>query len=395
MPWDESDNDKRKNGWGDSSRNEQGPPDLGALLAKLFGMFTGGFGKRGSNQKKSGQFSFTMILSIAVVVWLLSGIYIVSEGKRGVVLQFGQYRAVTMPGPHWHIPYPIETVEVVDVGKVRSAQSKVSMLTQDENIVEVELAAQYRVKDAADYLFNVRLPDIEGDRADQSRGTLFQVMKSALREVIGKNKMDFILGEGRAEVAAQTQQLMRSILDDYRSGLEVLNVNLQQSQPPAAVQGAFADAIKAREDEIRFINEAEAYANGIIPQARGEAARMEAEANAYRQQVIENSTGEAARFVKLYEEYRKAPQVTRDRLYIQALQSVLANSNKVMVDVEDGNNVFYLPLNRMLEDGMEQQRSPRTTMPMKSDSGNASADDTLSSKARSAARRMLGIDRSR
>ena len=394
MPWDESDNDKRKNGWGDSSGSEQGPPDLGALLAKLFGIFTGRSGGRGSNKKKSSQFSFTVVIAIAVVVWLLSGIYIISEGKRGVVLQFGKYREVTMPGPHWHIPYPIETVEVVDVGKVRSAQSKVSMLTQDENIVEVELAAQYRVKDAGDYLFNVRLPDVAGDNVDQSRGTLFQVMVSALREVIGKNKMDFILGEGRAEVAAQTQQLMRSILDDYRSGLDVLNVNLQQSQPPTAVQGAFADAIKAREDEIRFINEAEAYANGIIPQARGEAARMEAEANAYRQQVIENSTGEAARFVKLYEEYRKAPKVTRDRLYIQALQSVLSNSNKVMVDVEDGNNVFYLPLNRMLEDGMEQ-RSPRTTMPPKSDSSNARSDNTLSNKARSAARRVLGLDRSR
>lgn len=394
MPWDESDSGKRKNGWGNGPGAEQGPPDLAALLARLFGIFTGGSG-RGSHARKPGSFNFTLIATIAVVVWLLSSIYIISEGKRGVVLRFGEYREITMPGPHWHIPYPIETVETVDVGKVRSAQSKVSMLTQDENIVEVELAVQYRVKDAADYLFNVRIPDVADDNVDQSRGTLFQVMVSALREAIGKNKMDFILGEGRAEVAAQTQVLMQSILDDYRSGLDVLNVNLQQSQPPAAVQGAFADAIKAREDEIRFINEAEAYANGIIPQARGEAARMEAEANAYRQKVIENSKGEAARFIKLHEEYRKAPRVTRDRLYIQALQSVLSNSNKVMVDVKDGNNVFYLPLNKMLEDGMEVRSSRTMAPPSRSDSDSASSNGSLENKARSAVRRMLNTERNR
>ncbi|MXX98693.1 MAG: FtsH protease activity modulator HflK [Gammaproteobacteria bacterium] len=332
-----------------------------------------------------------MILGIAVVVWLLSGIYIISEGQRGVILRFGEYRAVTLPGPHWHFPYPIEMVEKVDVGRVRSAQNKVSMLTQDENIVEVELAAQYRVKDAADYLFNVRLPDIDNDRADQSRGTLFQVMESALREVIGKNSMDFILGEGRAEIAAQTNVLMQSILDDYKAGLIVLNVNLQQSQPPAAVQGSFADAIKAREDEIRFVNEAEAYSNGIIPQARGEAARMMAEANAYRGRVIENSKGEAERFIKLYDEYRKAPEVTRERLYLQSLQSVLSKSNKVMINVQDGNNVFYLPLNRMLEDATKQSG----TKTMKSPSANFTdtTSDNLNNRIRSGVERMRGNKR--
>ncbi len=294
----------------------------------------------GSGFGKSNSFNFSLILGVIVTVWILSGIYIVSEGQRGVILRFGEYHDMTLPGPHWHIPYPIETVEKVDVGKVRSAQNKVSMLTQDENIVEVELAVQYRVKDAADYLFNVRLPDIDNDRADQSRGTLFQVMESALREVIGKNSMDFILGEGRADIAAKTKVLMQSILDDYASGLIVLNVNLQQSQPPAAVQGSFADAIKAREDEIRFINEAEAYSNGIIPQARGEAARMMAEANAYRERVVENSIGEADRFNKLYEEYRKAPEVTRERLYLQAIQSVLSRSNKVMINVDEATMYF-------------------------------------------------------
>ena len=402
MPWSEDKDKRNKSDKGGSSGE---PPDLMDLLALLFG-----FKRKNSNQRgpssdgpsqkrpgrgfklgKSNSFNFSLILGIVVVVWLLSGIYIISEGQRGVILRFGEYRAVTLPGPHWHFPYPIETVEKVDVGRVRSAQNKVSMLTQDENIVEVELAAQYRVKDAADYLFNVRLPDIDNDRADQSRGTLFQVMESALREVIGKNSMDFILGEGRAEIAAQTNVLMQSILDDYKAGLIVLNVNLQQSQPPAAVQGSFADAIKAREDEIRFVNEAEAYSNGIIPQARGEAARMMAEANAYRGRVIENSKGEAERFIKLYDEYRKAPEVTRERLYLQSLQSVLSKSNKVMINVQDGNNVFYLPLNRMLEDATKQ--SGTKTMKSPTTNFTDTTSDNLNDRIRSGVERIRGNKR--
>lgn len=381
MPWSE---DKDKRNKSDKKGGSNNPPDLMDLLALLFGIKKDKSSKTnsspdgppkkkptfGSGFSKSNPFNFALIFGVVVVVWVLSGIYIISEGQRGVILQFGEYREITLPGPHWHLPYPIETVEKVDVDKVRSAQNKVSMLTKDENIVDVELAAQYRVKDAADYLFNVRLPDIDNDRADQSRGTLFQVMESALREVIGKNTMDFILGEGRAEIAAQTKVLMQAILDDYTSGLIVLNVNLQQSQPPAAVQGSFADAIKAREDEIRFINEAEAYSNGIIPQARGEAARMLAEANAYREKVVENSKGDADRFNKLYEEYRKAPEVTRERLYLQAIQSVLSKSNKVMINIEDGNNVFYLPLDRMLQDATKKDSGNKAMTSQSSGSRN-------------------------
>ena len=405
MPWSEDKDEKKKSDKGSSSGN---PPDLMDLLAMLFGFkkdksrqansSSDGPPHRkkpsfGSGLGKSNSFNFTLILVIVLIFWVLSGIYIISEGQRGVVLRFGEYKELTMPGPHWHFPYPIETVEKVDVDNVRSAQNKVSMLTQDENIVEVELAAQYRVKDAANYLFNVRLPDIEGDRSDQSRGTLFQVMESALREVIGKNSMDFILGEGRAEIAAQTKTLMQSILDDYKSGMIVLNVNLQQSQPPAAVQGSFADAIKAREDEIRFINEAEAYSNGILPQARGEAARMMAEANAYREKVVENSKGEADRFIKLYNEYRKAPEVTRERLYLQAIQSVLAKSNKVMINVEDGNNVFYLPLDRMLKDATRKDSGTKTMTSQSSNSSNNNANN-MSNRIRSGVERITrGVNR--
>ncbi|MBC6413709.1 MAG: FtsH protease activity modulator HflK [Chromatiales bacterium] len=396
MPWSE-DKDSRKRPSDGGASNA--PPDLMDLLGALFGFKknkskkSGSFENQPPNRKRppfgsgfsrSNPFNFSLILGIVLIVWLLSGIYIISEGQRGVILRFGEYREVTLPGPHWHFPYPIETAEKVDVDKVRSAQNKVSMLTQDENIVEVELAVQYRVKDAANYLFNVRLPDIDTDRGDQSRGTLFQVMESALREVIGKNTMDFILGEGRAEIAAKIKVLMQTILDEYVSGLIVLNVNLQQSQPPAAVQGSFADAVKAREDEIRFVNEAEAYSNGIIPQARGEAARMLAEANAYRDKVVENSKGEAARFNKLFDEYRKAPEVTRERLYIEALQSVLSKSNKVMVNVEDGNNVFYLPLNRMLEDATRRtdnamSRPPAATSNKNKNNNTQNARDRIRS----------------
>ena len=374
----------------------QQPPDLDEMFRKLGGILNRWFGggKPGGDDRggrrgsygKFGSIGIGFFIFIVLVIWGLSGIYIVSEGSRGVVLRFGAYQYTTGPGPHWHIPYPVEKVEKVDVDRIRSAQNKTHMLTEDENIVEVELATQYRVKDAPNYLFNVRLPDAFDITIDQAEGTLFQVMESALREVVGKGEMDFILGEGRAEIASRIRILMQETLDDYRSGIEVISVNLQQSQPPQAVQDAFADAIKAREDEIRFVNEAEAYANGIIPQARGQAARMVEEATAYREKVIANSKGEADRFLKLYSEYRKAPRVTRERLYLQAVESVLSNSSKVMMDVDGGNSLFYLPIDKILG-------SPDVTQP---DDDSASRRNTgepspppLRERARS------GVDRLR
>ena len=356
MPWNQPNNNKNnRNPWGDG--DGQGPPDLDELFKKLLGGMGRIFGGSRNNGNDGGRsFGSGKMLSagigsiifIVVVVWLLSGIYIISEGKRGVILRFGAYQELTGPGPHWHIPYPIESVEKVDIDRIRSVQNKAQMLTQDENIVEVELAVQYRVKDAPNYLFNVRQPDAENFE-NPSQGTIFQVMESALREVVGKSLMDFTLGAGRAEIASQTKDLMQFVLDDYRSGLEIISVNLQQSQPPPAVQDAFADAIKAREDEIRFINEAEAYANGILPKARGEAARMTEEAVAYREKAIANSEGEAKRFLQLYEEYSKAPDVTRERLYLQAMESVLGNSSKIMLDIKNSNNILYLPLDQILK----------------------------------------------
>ena len=360
MPWNQSDK-KQQDSWNKPAGGE--PPDLGELFKKMSGMF-------GGKSSMPGSFSPLLVLVVLIVVWLLSGIYIVTEGQRGVELRFGAYSETTTPGPHWHIPFPIEKVEKVDVDRIRSAQNRSSMLTQDENIVEVELAVQYRVKDAADYLFNIRLPDVPEGRPGQSLGTLFQVMESALREVVGKSDMDFILGEGRAEIASKIKSAMTEILDSYKSGMEVVTVNLQQSQPPEAVQGAFADAIKAREDQVRFVNEAEAYANGVLPQARGDAARMVQAANAYHDKVVDNSAGEAERFLQLYEEYRKMPDVTRRRLYIEAIESVLSRTNKVMVDVDKGSNVFYLPLDRIMKDA-----SRLRTMTEDYDSGNPDSGD--------------------
>ncbi len=341
-------------------RDGQQPPDLDEIFRKIIATINRVLGgQRGGGADKtdtgntwgSGGFGFPGLglFAIVLVIWGLSGIYIISEGSRGVVLRFGEYQAVTKPGPHWHIPYPIETVEKINVDNIRSAQNKARMLTKDENIVEVEIAAQYRIKDVANFLFNIRLPDTAETSINQTEGTLFQVMESALRESVGKSEMDYILGAGRADVAAAMRSLMQTTLDTYEAGLEVISVNLQQSQPPQAVQDSFADAIKAREDEIRFVNEAEAYANGVLPEARGRAARMIEEATAYREQVISNSKGEADRFLKVYAEYRKAPEVTRERLYFQAIESVLSKSSKIMMDVKGSNSLFYLPLDKILE----------------------------------------------
>ena len=361
MPWNADDRkgNKEKNEWGD--RSEQGPPDISDLLSKLAKSFqskkSGGGNDNGGAGGMPGagipKQAVMIVLALFLLAWLFSGVYIINEGQRGVVLQFGSYLRTTGPGPHWHIPYPIQSAEKVDVDRNRSTQTKARMLTQDENIVEVELATQYRVKNAADYLFNVRQPDVENSRV-QNTGTLSEVMGSSLREVVGKSKMDYILGEGRADIAFKTKELMQQILDDYVSGMEVISVNLQQSQPPEAVQDAFADAIKAREDEVRYRNEAETYANGIVPQARGEAARMTQEAAAYREKVVANAEGESRRFNDVRSEYEMAPVVTKKRMYLQAMEKILGRVNKIVIDVDKGNNLFLMPLDKLMGGGQNQ-----------------------------------------
>ena len=326
---------------------------------------------------------------VAVVAWGLSGIYIIEEGKRGVVLQFGAYKETTLPGPHWY-PRFIQSVDEVDISTIRDAtigyrsggstrqtsapvERESLMLTQDENIVDVQLAVQYKVKNASDYLFKIKDPDI----------TLRQSTESAVREIIGKNKMEFVITEGRTEIARRVHDLTQEILDRYQTGLEITSVNMQDAQPPEAVQAAFDDAVKAREDNVRLKNEAEAYANDIIPKAQGRAARDIAEANGYKEQVIAEAQGETARFLNLLTEYKKAPEVTRKRLYLETVESVMVKSSKIMVDVKGGNNLIYLPLDRLME-----QRTPVTTQaPRNMDSVPPATNQTTEPRRREVIRR--------
>ena len=350
MAWNEPGGSGSKDPWGDR-KNEQGPPDLDEIIKKLQNKFSGLFGGGGAGRKRStaGGFGLSFIAAVVLVIWALSGIYIVDEGRQGVVLQFGAFRDITNPGPHWY-PRFIQSVEIVDVEQVRSVNlgrvaDEALMLTQDENIIDIKFTVQYKVKDAREYLFNVRDPD----------ATLRQATESAVREIVGKNKLDFVITEGRPEVAARAEKLIQDVLDGYNTGVLVVKLNMQDAQPPQQVQAAFDDAIKAREDEQRQINEAEAYANDIIPRARGTAARRVQEAEAYREEITQKAQGESERFLKVLTEYNKAPQVTRERLYLEAMESVMANSNKVMVDVKEGGSLMYLPIDKMMQ---SQRQTP-------------------------------------
>ena len=330
MAWNEPGGNKDP--W-NAGRRGDGPPDLDDMLKRLRARFAG----RGGKPLPTGGAGLLGLIVLAV--WLASGFYMVDEQERAVVLRFGAYVKTTDPGARWHLPWPIEQVEKVNVTGVRSVTDKADMLTQDENIVDVELTVQYRVSSAQDYLFNVTDPDM----------TLRQATKSAVREVVGRSNMDFILTDGRQSVAEKTKQLLQARLDEYKSGLVVTEVNLQQAQPPEPVQGAFADAIKAREDQQRLKNEAEAYANDRLPKARGAAARQAAEAVAYRDRTIATAEGDASRFTQLVTEYKKAPKVTRQRLYLDAMNEVLGNTSKVLIDVDKGGPLIYLPLDQILK----------------------------------------------
>ncbi len=329
MGWNEPGNGKDP--WGRQSPGPR-PPDFDALLRQLRDRFGG------SGPGREGRFSMLAIAVAVAIIWLLSGVYIIQPAERGVVLQFGRHVATTGPGPHWHLPYPIQRVEKVNVDQVQSLSDRAVMLTQDENIVSVELAVQYRVSDAENYLFRLRDPEF----------TLREAMLSAVREVVGKSKVDFVLSEGRVDVAQQTQNILQDRLDAYASGLLVTTLTLQDVQPPDPVQPAFDDVTRSREDEVKKKNEAEAYSNAILPVARGEAARLMAEAEAYRSRVVERAKGEADRFVALSAEYERAPQVTRKRLYLDAMESVLSNTSKIVVDSDGGNQLLYLPVDQLM-----------------------------------------------
>ncbi|WP_412852424.1 FtsH protease activity modulator HflK [Ectothiorhodospira shaposhnikovii] len=364
MPWNEPGNNS-KDPWGGGGGNRggnQGPPDLDEVLKKLsnklgavFGGGGGGEGGNGGGMGKHASAGISLAAILALVIWLASGFYIVSEGERGVVLRFGAFQSVATPGPNWHLPYPIERVEIVDIDNIRSIQHRALMLTGDENIIDVDIAVQYRVMDPERFLFNVRNPD----------ATARQVMESAIRERIGKSTLEFILGAGRGDVATSARVVIQEALDAYGAGIAVTAVSMQQAQPPEPVQEAFADAIRAREDEVRFRNEAEAYANTVLPRARGEAARLMEEAMAYRDQVLAQAEGDAARFTQLLTEYQRAPEVTRERLFIETTEVVLGSASKVFVDVKGGNNLLFLPLDKIMGGDGQALRDARasTTAP--------------------------------
>jgi len=320
------------------------PPDLDELLRRLKARFSGGRGAGGGSVGGGGfplpSGLIGLLLAALALLWVASGFYVVDEQERAVVLRFGSYAGTTEPGLRWRMPWPIEREEIVNVTGVRSARDTATMLTKDENIVDVELSVQYRISKVEDYVFNVEDPDM----------TLRQATKSAVREVVGENTMDFILTEGRGAASDKTEQLLQQRLDEYKTGLIVTEVNFAKALAPEQVQAAFDDAIKAREDQERLKNEAQAYANDRLPKARGAAARTMAEAVAYREQIVAKAVGDASRFTQLVAEYRKAPQVMRERLYLDAMTSVLENSSKIIVDVDKGNPMFYLPLDQLMKD---------------------------------------------
>ncbi|HUX32046.1 MAG TPA: FtsH protease activity modulator HflK [Thiobacillus sp.] len=349
--------------WGNNgNRNKNsGPPDLDEIWRRINQRLNGLFGKKDTGGGSGGGEGFPpeglpgggnlagLLIGVLALVWVASGFYIVDTGKRGVVLRFGQYIETTEPGPRWHLPWPIESREIVNVDQVRTVEvgyrsdvkSKVLreslMLTDDENIIDLQFAVQYILKDPKDFLFVNRGPE----------ETVLQVAETAMREVVGKNKMDFVLYEGRAEIAASAKVLLQQILDRYNTGISISQVTLQNIQPPEQVQAAFDDAVKAGQDRERLKNEAEAYFNDVVPRARGLASRLTEEAEGYKLSVIANAEGEASRFAQIFTEYQKAPQVTRQRMYLDTMQAVMNNTSKILVDQKGGNSLLYLPLDKL------------------------------------------------
>lgn len=351
MAWNEPGGNGNKDPWGNNNRggNNQGPPDLDEVfknLQKKFGSLFGGKGGgrsggsgSGSGMSAGSSIGIGLVIAILLVFWIATGFYKIEEAERGVIFRFGKHVETTQKGLHWHLPTPIEHVEKVDITKVYTIPLNSTMLTQDENIVDIHGTVQYQIADAVKYLLNVRHPEI----------SLAQVTESALRQSIGRSKMDYVITEGRGEIAIQVRGIIQEIVNTYQTGLTIFKVNIQSAKPPEAVKDAFDDVTQAREDEERFKNEAEAYRNEVLPKARGASARLREEAEAYKNEVIARAEGEATRFSELLKAYKKAPQITRDRLYIDMMESVLSNSSKIMVDVEGGNNLLYLPLDKLMD----------------------------------------------
>lgn len=313
-------------------------PDILGIVEKILSG-----GKKGGGRSKRQGFKFVLgsVLIILAIIWGLMGFYVVDAQERGVVLRFGEYRTILDPGLRWQ-PYFVDKVIVINVTRLRSFSARGTMLTKDENIADVTVEVQYIIQDVRDFVLKVRDPEL----------SLRQATDSALRHVVGSTSMDQVITEGRAQVASEVTERLQSYSDTYETGIRVSRVNIQNADPPVEVKPAFEDVISAREDLVRFENQATAYANAIVPQARGEARRIEEDGRAYKESKISRSKGDAERFLLLHTEYIKSPQVTKKRLYLEAMQEVLANSNKILVDVGEGNNnLLYLPLDKLITQG--------------------------------------------
>ncbi|MBC7788214.1 MAG: FtsH protease activity modulator HflK [Methylophilaceae bacterium] len=345
------------------NRND-GPPDLDEILRNFSRKLNTLFGKNnnsgGSNTPPAGN-PFTgrdvpilPILVVIAIVWLMTGFYIVDQGSRGVVLRFGKHVETTVAGPHWHIPYPIESVTTVNLQQVRTIElgyrtddsggSKIKqpaealMLTDDENIIDLQFAVQYDLKSAEDYLFK----NLNADGAVRS------ATESAVREVVGKSKLDYVLQNGREDVSTKTKILTQQILDRYETGINIVSISMQGASPPKQVQEAFDDVNRANQDLERQKNEGQAYANDVIPKARGTASRLVAESAGYKLRVENEAKGNASRFELILTQYNRAPEVTRQRLYIDAQEQILSSVSKVLVDQKNGNSMLYLPLDKLI-----------------------------------------------
>ena len=353
----------RGNDNGGGKRPNQGPPDLEELWRdlnrRLSGMFDKkGGGGNGGDSRPPVEFNpkflgggIGLLAVLIVLAWLASGFYIVDASQRGLVLQFGKYKESTESGLRWRLPYPIQSHELVNISGVRtlevgyrgSERNKVLkealMLTDDENIINIQFAVQYILKDPVEYVFNNRNPD----------ESVMQVAETAIREIVGKSRMDFVLYEGREQIAVKASNLMQEILDRYQTGILISKVTMQNAQPPEQVQSAFDDAVKSGQDRERQKNEGQAYANDVIPKARGTAARLLQEADGYKQRLIATAEGDASRFRQINNEYAKAPEVTRSRMYLETMQQVYSNTSKVMVDAKGQGNLLYLPLDKLMQ----------------------------------------------
>jgi len=363
MPWNQPGGSDGKDPWGNRN-NQDGPPDLDEIVKNLQKKFSGFFGAgKGSGSKNSsdsgGGKSFgiagvLVVLVLLVGAWLATGIYTIQQGETGVILRFGKFQESTSAGLHWRFPAPIESKIVVNTEKVQtvevgyrsspngsrqSVQRESLMLTEDENIIDIAFAVQYRVANANNFLFNV---------SDKMDILVRSATEAAVREVVGKTSMDDAITSGRSVVGSRTTEILQRILDRYESGIEIVSVDMQNALPPREVKPSFDDAVKAREDEVRYKNEAEAYTNDIIPRARGKSARIVQEAEAYKATVIARAVGEASRFSSILKEFKVAPVVTRERMYIESIEKVLGGSNLVMIDQKSSNNIMYLPLDRLL-----------------------------------------------